>query len=61
LSQGTNVLAVHLGFMETDLNARMDVDRLTPQDVVAAVHDARISPGAREAVPSGRREAAASP
>ena len=38
--QGTQVLGVHVGYVDTDLTAGLDVDKIAPDVVVAAVLDA---------------------
>jgi NAD(P)-dependent dehydrogenase (short-subunit alcohol dehydrogenase family) len=38
--QGTQVLAVHVSYVDTDLTAGLEVDKIAPQVVVAAVLDA---------------------
>ena len=39
-AQGTHVLGVHVGFVDTDLTAGMDIDKIAPQAVVTATLDA---------------------
>jgi NAD(P)-dependent dehydrogenase (short-subunit alcohol dehydrogenase family) len=39
-TQGTQVLAVHVGFVDTDLSAGLDIEKLAPLTVVTAVLDA---------------------
>jgi NAD(P)-dependent dehydrogenase (short-subunit alcohol dehydrogenase family) len=38
--QGTQVLAVHVGYVDTDLTAGLDVEKIAPHEVVTAVLDA---------------------
>ena len=38
--QGTEVLAVHVGFVDTDLTAALSVDKIAPQTVAASALDA---------------------
>jgi NAD(P)-dependent dehydrogenase (short-subunit alcohol dehydrogenase family) len=38
--QGTQVLAVHVGYVDTELTAGLDVEKIAPQVVVTAVLDA---------------------
>ena len=38
--QGTHVVGVHVGFVDTDLTARLDVDKIAPTAVAAAALDA---------------------
>jgi NAD(P)-dependent dehydrogenase (short-subunit alcohol dehydrogenase family) len=45
--QGTQVLGVHVGYVDTDLTAGLDVDKIAPEVVVAAVADA-LEAGDRE-------------
>ena len=35
--QGTNVIAVHAGFIDTDMTASIDAPKITPEDVVSQV------------------------
>jgi NAD(P)-dependent dehydrogenase (short-subunit alcohol dehydrogenase family) len=48
-SQGTQVLGVHVGYVDTDLTAGLEVEKLAPQTVVSAVLDA-LGAGASEVV-----------
>jgi NAD(P)-dependent dehydrogenase (short-subunit alcohol dehydrogenase family) len=53
--QGTQVLGVHVGYVDTDLTAGLDVDKIAPEVVVTAVADA-LEAGEREvAVDEGTR------
>src|SRR3954471_6827505 len=45
--QGTQVLGVHVGYVDTDLTAGLDVDKIAPEVVVTAVADA-LEAGDRE-------------
>jgi NAD(P)-dependent dehydrogenase (short-subunit alcohol dehydrogenase family) len=47
--QGTQVLGVHVGFVDTDLTAALDVDKVSPALVAGAVLDA-LEADAREVV-----------
>ena len=47
LAQGTQVLGVHLGYADTDMVAGLDVDKVTPAEVVADTWDA-LEAGASE-------------
>jgi NAD(P)-dependent dehydrogenase (short-subunit alcohol dehydrogenase family) len=40
LDQGTQVVAVHVGFMDTDMTAGLDVPKSSPVDVAGRVLDA---------------------
>jgi NAD(P)-dependent dehydrogenase (short-subunit alcohol dehydrogenase family) len=40
LEQGTQVVAVHVGYVDTDMTAAVDAPKSAPDDVVAAVLDA---------------------
>jgi NAD(P)-dependent dehydrogenase (short-subunit alcohol dehydrogenase family) len=52
-SQGTQVLGVHVGFVDTDLTAALDVDKIAPAAVAAAALDA-VEAGEPEAVVDDR-------
>jgi short-subunit dehydrogenase len=45
--QGTQVLGVHVGFVDTDLTAALDIEKIAPQTVVTAVLEA-LEAGASE-------------
>ena len=47
--QGTQVVGVHVGFVDTDLTAALDIDKIPPAAVAAAAFDA-LEAGAPEAV-----------
>ena len=47
--QGTHVVGVHVGFVDTDLTAALDVDKIAPAAVAAAALDA-VEAGEPEAV-----------
>ena len=47
--QGTQVVGVHVGFVDTDLTATLDVDKIAPAAVAAAALDA-VEAGEPEAV-----------
>ena len=47
--QGTQVIGVHVGFVDTDLTAGLDVDKIPPQAVATSVLDA-VEHGDSEAV-----------
>ena len=47
--QGTHVVGVHVGFVDTDLTAALDVDKIAPAAVAAAALDA-VQAGEPEAV-----------
>jgi len=47
--QGTHVVGVHVGFVDTDLTAPLDVDKIAPAAVAAAALDA-VEAGEPEAV-----------
>jgi NAD(P)-dependent dehydrogenase (short-subunit alcohol dehydrogenase family) len=47
--QGTQVLGVHVGFVDTDLTAALDIDKIPPAEVASAAFDA-LEAGAPEAV-----------
>lgn len=47
--QGTQVVGVHVGFVDTDLTAGLDVDKIAPETVAAAALDA-LQDGRSEAV-----------
>ena len=47
--QGTHVVGVHVGFVDTDLTAALDVDKIAPPAVAAAALDA-VEAGEPEAV-----------
>jgi NAD(P)-dependent dehydrogenase (short-subunit alcohol dehydrogenase family) len=47
--QGTQVVGVHVGYVDTDLTAGFDVDKIAPEVVVAAVLDG-LENGASEVV-----------
>jgi NAD(P)-dependent dehydrogenase (short-subunit alcohol dehydrogenase family) len=47
--QGTQVVGVHVGFVDTDLTAGLDIDKVAPSTVAAAALDA-LEAGASEAV-----------
>ncbi|MEA2167326.1 MAG: hypothetical protein QOF76_626 [Solirubrobacteraceae bacterium] len=47
--QGTHVVGVHVGFVDTDLTAGMDVEKIRPEDVAISALDA-LEAGAPEAV-----------
>jgi NAD(P)-dependent dehydrogenase (short-subunit alcohol dehydrogenase family) len=47
--QGTHVVGVHAGFVDTDLTAGLDLDKISPATVAAAALDA-VEAGAPEAV-----------
>jgi len=38
-AQGTQVVGAHLGYADTPMTARLDVDKADPRDVVAAIYD----------------------
>jgi NAD(P)-dependent dehydrogenase (short-subunit alcohol dehydrogenase family) len=38
-AQGTQVVGAHLGFADTPMTARLDVDKADPRDIVAAIYD----------------------
>ena len=37
--QGTQVVGAHLGYTDTPMTARLDVDKADPRDIVAAIYD----------------------
>lgn len=37
--QGTQVVGAHLGYADTPMTARLDVDKADPRDIVAAIYD----------------------
>lgn len=47
--QGTQVVGVHVGFVDTDLIAALDVDKLAPREVAVSALDA-LEEGRPEAV-----------
>ena len=47
--QGTQVVGVHVGFVDTDLTAGLDIDKIPPSVVAEAALDA-LAAGAPEAV-----------
>ena len=47
--QGTQVVGVHVGFVDTDLTAALDIDKIPPAAVAPAAFDA-LEAGAPEAV-----------
>jgi NAD(P)-dependent dehydrogenase (short-subunit alcohol dehydrogenase family) len=47
--QGTQVVAVHVGFVDTDLTAGLDVDKIAPQAVATSALDA-LEHGQSEAI-----------
>jgi short-subunit dehydrogenase len=47
--QGTEVVAVHVGFVDTDLTAGLDVDKIAPQAVATSALDA-LEHGQSEAI-----------
>jgi len=47
--QGTHVVGVHVGFVDTDLTAALDVDKIAPAAVATAALDA-VEAGEPEAV-----------
>jgi NAD(P)-dependent dehydrogenase (short-subunit alcohol dehydrogenase family) len=47
--QGTQVVAVHVGFVDTDLTAGLDVDKISPHTVAASALDA-LGHGDSEAI-----------
>jgi len=47
--QGTQVVGVHVGFVDTDLTAALDIDKIPPAAVASAAFDA-LEAGAPEAV-----------
>jgi NAD(P)-dependent dehydrogenase (short-subunit alcohol dehydrogenase family) len=48
-SQGTQVVGVHVGFVDTDMTAALEVDKVSPQQVAAAALDA-LESGSPEAL-----------
>lgn len=48
-SQGTQVVAVHVGFVDTDLTAGVELDKVAPQQVAASALDA-LEAGESEAL-----------
>jgi NAD(P)-dependent dehydrogenase (short-subunit alcohol dehydrogenase family) len=46
---GTQVVGVHVGFVDTDLTAALDIDKIPPSEVAAAALDA-LEAGAPEAI-----------
>lgn len=48
-SQGTQVLGVHVGFVDTDMTAGLDTDKVAPQQVATAALDA-LEAGSSEAL-----------
>jgi NAD(P)-dependent dehydrogenase (short-subunit alcohol dehydrogenase family) len=48
-TQGTQVVGVHVGYVDTDLTAGLDVDKIAPEVVVTAVLDG-VETGASEVV-----------
>jgi NAD(P)-dependent dehydrogenase (short-subunit alcohol dehydrogenase family) len=38
-AQGTQVVGAHLGYTDTPMTARLDVDKSDPRDIVAAIYD----------------------
>lgn len=48
-AQGTQVVGVHVGYVDTDLTAGLDVDKVSPQQVSAAVIEA-LESGSPEAI-----------
>jgi NAD(P)-dependent dehydrogenase (short-subunit alcohol dehydrogenase family) len=60
--QGTHVVGVHLGYMDTDMVAHLDVGKIAPSDVAQQILDA-VEQGAEEVLadlPSERAKAALS-
>ena len=47
--QGTQVVGVHVGFVDTDLTARLDTDKIPPATVADSALDA-LEAGASEAI-----------
>ncbi|HWA15668.1 MAG TPA: hypothetical protein VG817_04490, partial [Gemmatimonadales bacterium] len=47
--QGTQVLALHMGFVDTDLVRTMDVSKATPEDIVRQSFDG-LEAGADEVI-----------
>jgi hypothetical protein len=55
-SQGTEVVGVHVGLVDTDLAAALDRDKIPPADVAASALDA-LEAGEREAIVDERSRA----